>query len=348
MFLWRKTWEVVRPLLFRLPPEQAHKLALKALSLPYKVSLPDNEALHVSVLGMKFLNPLGCAAGMDKDGVVLNGLSSLGFGFIEVGSITPTSQAGNALPRVFRVEKEQALVNRLGFNSQGLEAVVPRLRAWQGRCPLWVNLGVNAVTVEKTEDYLVGYQAVIPYAQALVLNVSSPNTKGLRLYQGARKLSKLLQRISRMREKLGFEQVPLVLKISPDWELGDLDEMIKVVLSFNIEGMIVSNSTMQRPKGVGEDLEGGLSGRPLFELSTMILREVKARVEDRLILIGCGGVFSAQDAFEKILSGAHLVQLYTALVYQGPRVVEKIIRGLGDIALSEGLSSLTQAVGRKV
>ncbi|NXM85391.1 PYRD dehydrogenase, partial [Oenanthe oenanthe] len=372
----------VMPALRALPPEAAHGLALRAAALGLLLpARPDGPALEVRVLGQRFRNPLGLAAGFDKQCEAVDGLYKMGFGFVEVGTVTPEPQEGNPKPRVFRLAEDEAVINRYGFNSHGHVVVERRLRARQetqirltaAGMPLGVNLGKNKSSADAAADYVAGVRTLGPLADYLVVNVSSPNTPGLRDLQGKAELRDLLSKVLAERDLLPCERKPAVLvKIAPDLTAQDKQDIASVVCELGVDGLIVSNTTVSRPSSLrsrqrGEP--GGLSGKPLRELSTQTIREMytltqgdaeqglgahastacailtPAMPAGRVPIIGVGGVSSGQDALEKIRAGASLVQLYTALVYHGPPVVAAVKRELEELLREQGFRNVMEAVG---
>ncbi|CAO2609897.1 Dihydroorotate dehydrogenase (quinone), mitochondrial, partial [Lemmus lemmus] len=338
---------------------------------------------EVRVLGHKFRNPVGIAAGFDKHGEAVDGLYKLGFGFVEIGSVTPQPQEGNPRPRVFRLPEDQAVINRYGFNSHGLSVVEHRLRArqqkqtkltagkvrsWEGlsssitekymgrACdqtvdglPLGINLGKNKTSVDAAADYVEGVRVLGPLADYLVVNVSSPNTAGLRSLQGRTELRLLLTKVLQERDALKGVRKPAVLvKIAPDLTAQDKEDIASVARELGIDGLIVTNTTVSRPTGLQGALRsevGGLSGKPLRDLSTQTIREMYALTQGRIPIIGVGGVSSGQDALEKIQAGASLVQLYTALTFLGPPVVVRVKRELEALLKERGFTTVTDAIG---
>jgi dihydroorotate dehydrogenase len=335
------------PLARRLNPELAHRLALRALTLmPLPGSAADDPKLAVEAFGLRFPNPVGLAAGFDKNAEVPDAALRLGFGFVEVGTLTPRPQAGNPLPRLFRLDADEGLINRLGFNNDGFAAARARLGR-RGRTGIvGVNVGANRDAADRAADYVAGIEAFAPLAGYLVVNVSSPNTPGLRDLQARAALDDLLAHAIAARDRAPARK-PLLLKIAPDVSLAELDDLVAVARSRKIDGMIVSNTTVTRPRDLrspaaGE--QGGLSGQPLFALSTRMLAETFLRVEGAFPLVGVGGVDSAEAAWTKIRAGASLVQLYTALVHRGFALVGEIKSGLLD-RLRGGRTPLKAAVG---
>uniref|UniRef100_A0A8D0GHL9 Dihydroorotate dehydrogenase (quinone), mitochondrial n=1 Tax=Sphenodon punctatus TaxID=8508 RepID=A0A8D0GHL9_SPHPU len=352
--------EFLMPALQRLVgPEAAHILAVRFINLGL---LPpwaqrDSEMLEVKVLGRRFRNPVGLAAGFDKHGEAVDGLYKMGFGFVEVGSITPEPQEGNPRPRVFRLPEDQAVINRYGFNSHGHAVVERRLRARQERQirlseagrPLGINLGKNKTSVDAAADYTAGVRALGPLADYLVVNVSSPNTPGLRELQGKAELRSLLAKVLSERDSLACEPKPAVLvKIAPDLTAQDKQDIASVVCELGVDGLVVTNTTVGRPSSLQGALRteaGGLSGAPLRQLSTQTVSEMYSLTQGRVPIIGVGGVSSGQDALEKIRAGASLVQMYTVLTYRGPPVVRTVKRELEVLLREQGFQSVAEAVG---
>jgi dihydroorotate dehydrogenase len=323
---------LARPFLHALDPETAHRatiLALKSAVLPRP--RPDDPDLAVEAFGLRFPNPVGMAAGFDKHAEAVDSLLSLGFGFVEIGTVTPRPQPGNPRPRLFRLTRDRAVINRFGFNSEGHAVVAARLRARAHRGGIvGVNIGANKDSDDKAADYVAGIAAFADVASYFTINVSSPNTPGLRDLQQADALDDLLARVTGARDAQTARR-PLLLKIAPDLTLEELDDVVRVARARRIDGMIVSNTTIARPASLAESQRveaGGLSGRPLFELSTRMLAETARRVEGQFPLVGVGGIDSADTAREKLAAGATLVQLYSSLVYEGVGLVARIKRGL--------------------
>ena len=322
-------WPLARLLLHALDPERAHDLTLRALAaLPLAAPAPDDPRLAVEAFGLRFPNPVGLAAGFDKDGAIAHKAGALGFGFVEVGTLTPRPQPGNPRPRLFRLPEEQAVINRFGFNNRGHAHALAHLR--KGGAVLGVNVGANKNAADRVADYVAGIGAFAGLADYLTINVSSPNTPGLRDLQKPEALDDLLARVLDARDAAAARK-PVLLKIAPDLSLADLDGIVGIARKRRIDGMIVSNTTIARPAAIAAHRRGGeaggLSGRPLFALSTRMLAATFLRVERQFPLIGVGGVDSAEAAWTKIEAGASLVQLYSALVYAGPGLVGEIKRG---------------------
>jgi dihydroorotate dehydrogenase len=349
--------DLALPLFRLLPPEAAHDATIRALALGLggRSAASADPALRTRVWGLDFPNPVGLAAGFDKNARVPDAMLRLGFGFVEVGSVTPRPQPGNAKPRVFRLPEDRAVINRYGFNNDGLERVAARLRRRRGRPGIvGVNLGKNRDTLDAASDYIAGIAATAALADYLVVNVSSPNTPGLRDLQRKSELTALAARLidacrAACRNLPGQRPPPpLLLKIAPDLTGSDLEDIAAVALSSGIDGVIVSNTTVTRPpvlKGAHAHEPGGLSGRPLFGPSTAVLKALFRLTAGRLPLVGVGGVSSGADAYAKIRAGASLVQLYTALVYQGPGLAARITHELSGLLRRDGFPSVSAAVG---
>jgi dihydroorotate dehydrogenase len=335
-----------KSLLFRLDPETAHGLSIAALrcGLPLGVRRPEHDPkLAVTVAGLRFANPLGMAAGYDKNAEVPDALLALGFGFAEVGTVTPLPQPGNPRPRIFRLNEDGAVINRLGFNNEGHDAAGRRLSARKARKGVvGVNIGANKESSDRFADYEKGVARIAALAAYLTVHISSPNTPGLRSMQARAQLAELLARVMAAREKAGARP-PIFLKIAPDLAEAELEDIVAEVRANEIDGVVVSNTTVARPAlkaraHIGE--AGGLSGKPLFERSTIVLAKMRGLIGPDVALIGAGGVDSAETAAEKIRAGADLVQLYTGMIYAGPSLPGRIVRGLSAIAAQEGVASI--------
>jgi dihydroorotate dehydrogenase len=345
--------DVAARLLRLLPPETAHRLTIRALAAAPSRWMSrgrgDDPLLASRVFGLDFPNPIGLAAGFDKSAEVFHRMSGLGFGFVEIGSVTPRPQDGNPRPRLFRLPRNQAIVNRMGFNNDGLVVVEARVRARArfGQGIIGANLGKNKDSADAAADYAVGVKTLAPVVDYLVVNVSSPNTPGLRALQGREALTALLGAVNLARSARE-NQPPLLLKIAPDLTEADKSDIAEIALQGGLDGLIVGNTTIGRPPdltGAAAREAGGLSGRPLFALSTAVLGDIYRLTQGRLPLIGVGGIASAEDAYAKIRAGASLVELYTALIYQGPGLIARIKRGLADRLRAEGFVRLCDAVG---
>ncbi|PIN00558.1 Dihydroorotate dehydrogenase [Handroanthus impetiginosus] len=370
--------KLVNPFFAFLEPEVAHRLAVSAAArgwVPIE-KRPDPSILELEVWGRRFSNPLGLAAGFDKNAEAVEGLLGLGFGFVEVGSVTPVPQEGNPKPRIFRLRDEGAIINRCGFNSEGIVAVAKRLGVQHGKRKLetsstsssteddavhggkagpgilGVNLGKNKTSEDATADYVQGVHTLSQYADYLVINISSPNTPGLRQLQGRKQLKDLVKKVQAARDEMQWAEdgpPPLLVKIAPDLSRQDLEDIAAVALALRVDGLIISNTTIQRPDSVKQnpvaEETGGLSGKPLFSLSTNILKEMYVLTKGKIPLIGCGGVSSGEDAYKKIRAGATLVQLYTAFAYGGPALIPQIKAELAHCLERDGYKSIYEAVG---
>jgi dihydroorotate dehydrogenase len=336
-----------------LDAEDAHKLALRGLRmLPYARPRPDDPKLAVRAFGLNFPNPIGIAAGFDKNAEVPDALLRLGLGFAEIGTVTPKPQSGNPRPRLFRLERDEAVINRFGFNNDGADVVLRRLaaRAQHGGI-VGVNVGANKDSVDRVDDYVRLIETFAPVASYFTVNVSSPNTPGLRNLQQASELDELLARVIDARERVQKHAgaSPVLLKIAPDLGLADLDDVVHIARSRGVDGMIVANTTLGRPVTLREQTrmkeQGGLSGRPLFRLSTRMVAETFVRVEGAFPLIGVGGIDSGGAALTKIRAGASLIQLYSSLVYKGVGLIDSIKADLVSTLLRTGRDSLSEIVG---
>ena len=339
------------PLLMQFEAEKAHRITIEALArLPLPPAPKDDPRLAVSAFGLSFPNPLGMAAGFDKNAEVPDAVLRLGFGFTEIGTVTPRPQDGNPRPRVFRLPQDVGLINRLGFNNEGHEAAHARLARRARAGIVGVNIGANKDAVDRAADYVAGITRFADVADYFTVNISSPNTPGLRDLQQASALDDLLARVLDARDAQP-RRIPVLLKIAPDVTDGDLDDIVRVARARKLDGMIVSNTTIARPALRHADVAretGGLSGRPVFALSTQMLAKTYLRVEGQFPLVGVGGIDGAQAALAKIEAGATLVQFYSAMVFKGPAMLGDIKRGLQDAMTREKLTSLAPLVGRRV
>ena len=346
-------YPLIRPLLFRMAAEGAHDFVLRALESGLAgwvggAPAPVPAILRQRLWGLDFANPVGLAAGFDKDARVVGAMLRLGFGFVEIGTVTPRPQRGNDKPRLFRLDEDRAVINRMGFNSAGLEAVVERLLA-RSRPPgiLGINLGKNRDSEDAIPDYEEGVRRMAPLADFLVVNISSPNTPGLRDLQHRTNLETLLGRLLAARAQSG-RQPPLLVKIAPDLDAAERAGIAEVALAGGVDGLVVGNTTLARPsdlKSAAAGEAGGLSGRPLLSPSTALLAEMYRLTGGRLPLVGVGGIASAEDAYAKIRAGASLVELYTALVFEGPALVRRITTGLARLLQRDGFARIEEAVG---
>lgn len=353
---------LVRPLLFRLPPETAHELALHSLALaPPKLvarRYASGPPLPISRFGLTFKNPVGLAAGFDKNGVALRGLAALGFGFIEAGTVTYHAQPGNPRPRLFRLPKDCALINRAGFNNDGAEAFVKRVEPRRPDCVLGVSIGKSKVTpLERAnEDYVSSFELVYGVADYVAVNVSSPNTPQLRELQQAEQLASLLTELQELNHALQevhqrARPMPLLVKLAPDLTPAQLETIVDVLVRLKVDGIIATNTTIAREHLRSDQAEvaacgeGGLSGGPLRQKSTRMVADLYHLTKGKIPIVGVGGIFTAADAWEKIAAGASLVQLYTGFIYRGPAIVREINEGLQKILKREGFADLDAAVG---
>ncbi len=340
---------IAGPVLRLLDAETAHNLTIAALKTgvnPFRAPA-DLPQLPIEVLGLKFPNPVGMAAGFDKNAEVPDQMLAMGFGFAEVGTVTPRPQDGNPRPRLFRLEDDLAVINRMGFNNEGHQAAIARLNARGSQTGIvGVNVGANKTSEDRIADYLAGLETFHDKASYLTINVSSPNTPGLRGLQSRGELKELIGKLTSKRAELG-SRIPLLLKIAPDLGDDELDDIAAVCIAERIDGLIVSNTTISRPplKSAKSGEQGGLSGAPLFHMSTVVLAKMFSLTTGRLPLIGVGGVNSGDTAWQKIRAGASLIQLYSSLVYRGPELVWEIRRHLAAQLAKDGPSSLAGAVG---
>jgi dihydroorotate dehydrogenase len=361
---------ILRPILFRLPPEAAHEMALHFCQTGLRPGIVRRMVASrfqsspfgdLRRFGLSFSNPVGLAAGFDKNGVAAQGLSALGFGFIEVGTVTNLPQPGNPRPRLFRLPLDKALINRMGFNNDGARAAAESLRGHSPACVLGVNIGKSrAVAVEEaTADYLASFESVYQVADYVAVNVSSPNTPGLRQLQNADALYALLQALQARNRELASRSenrapLPLLVKIAPDLQEHELEAIADVTARANLAGIIATNTTttrtgMKSPAGTLEACgQGGLSGAPLRARSTEVIASLYSLTRGRLPIIGVGGIFNAQDAWDKICSGASLIQIYTGFIYEGPGIVRAINEGLKERLKEHGFRTLDEAVGCRV
>lgn len=346
--------DIALPLLRCLDPEAAHDLTLKALRLGLGPvdRTPEDPRLSMKVCGLDFSNPVGLSAGFDKNAEVAGPMLRAGFGFVEVGSITPRPQAGNPKPRIFRLADDKAVINRLGFNNKGMDYASHRLETWRKHSlpgPIGVNLGKNKDTPVAADDYRLAAETLVRFADYLVVNVSSPNTPGLRALQDRAELEAILTGVAEGASAAHVPLPPVFVKIAPDIEDGDVTDLAAMALEGRMDGLIISNTTITRPETLKSKTlaneTGGLSGRPLFDRSTEVLAAMYRQTEGKIPLIGVGGIASGADAYAKIKAGASLVQLYTALIYQGPGLVTRIKRDLVQLLQQDGHTRIGQAVG---
>ena len=341
----------IRSLIFKLDPELAHNLAIKALKFNF---IPINNfikdvSIENTVFNKKIFNPIGVAAGFDKDAEVYNPLFNLGFGFVEVGTVTPLKQYGNPKPRIFRLEEDEALINRLGFNSSGANVVSSRIKSNFPKGLFGINIGPNKDTKNRVEDYLTCLRKFFNLADYLSINISSPNTENLRIFHNQNELDDLLRAIQEEKNKLKT-QIPIIIKISPDIEDNSIEKIAELLLKYKIYGIIISNSTdrnRENLKNINKLEKGGLSGKPLEAKSNFLINKFYKILKNKIIIIGAGGVDSGLSVYEKIVNGATLVQLYTGMVYKGPNIVSKISLELIEILKSKGIKNISEAIGSK-
>jgi dihydroorotate dehydrogenase len=341
-----RLYPLVRPLAFALDAETAHRATIRALKLAPTRRPPHFPAsLRTSIAGLDFPSPVGLAAGFDKNAEVPEELLGFGFGFVEVGTITPRPQEGNPKPRLFRLAEDRAVINRLGFNNEGQPAAFERLqRCFHTHGIVGVNIGANKDSADRIADYAAGVRAMSPVARYITINISSPNTPGLRQLQDEGSLKALLSAVAHARPANG---PPIFLKVAPDLGEGEPDQIVRVAIEHGVDAIIVSNTTIERPalksRYAGET--GGLSGAPLRPLALKALREFRAASGGQMPLIGVGGIATVEDAWERLRAGASLIQLYTAMVYQGPGIARRIALGLAGRLEREDMSSIAEAVG---
>ena len=340
-------YSLTRPLIFRLEAEKAHNLALSAMALlPAGTPAAPDPMLRCRIAGIDFPGPVGLAAGFDKDGLIAHKMHHFGFGFAEIGTLTPLPQSGNPRPRLFRLSDERAVINRMGFNNQGQIAASRRIASMrrEGRV-IGLNIGANKDSTDRIADYVSGVRTMAPLADYLTINISSPNTPGLRTLQGREALNELLRAVTAARS--ADVAAPIFLKVAPDLAPADIDDIARCVIDHRIDALIVSNTTISRPPMhsplAGE--AGGLSGAPLHDLALTRLRDFRAALGPELPLIGAGGIATADQAYARIRAGASLVQLYSAMVFEGPGVAARINKGLKALLRRDGLSNISQAVG---
>jgi dihydroorotate dehydrogenase len=337
-------YPLFRPLAFALDAERAHRATIAALKVMPSGRAPTfAPALHSTVAGLHFPSPVGLAAGFDKDAEVADKMFGLGFGFVEVGTVTPRPQPGNPRPRLFRLVEDRAVINRLGFNNGGQPAAFARLQSCRRRGPIGVNLGANKDSEDRIADYVLGVGAMEQVADYLTINISSPNTPGLRGLQDAGALDQLLAAVQSARKR----PIPIFLKVAPDLERGDPERIVRSAIDHGIDAIIVSNTTVSRPRLRSRFASeaGGLSGAPLRTLALEALRAFRSASGSEMVLIGAGGIATADDAWERIRAGASLVQLYSAMVFDGPGIALRIARGLEQRLEMGGFASIAEAVG---
>ena len=341
----------IRSLIFKLDPELAHNLAIKALKFNFNPisKIQKDNSIETRIFGKKIVNPIGVAAGFDKDAEVYNPLFNLGFGFVEVGTITPLKQYGNPKPRIFRLEEDQALINRLGFNNSGADIISSRIRSTLPSGLFGINIGPNKDTINKLEDYLICFREFHNLSDYLTINISSPNTENLRSFHNQNELNELLHAIKEEKQTLKSD-IPIAVKISPDMDENDIEKTAETLIKYSIDAVIISNTTdrnRENLNNINKLEKGGLSGKPLEKKSNLLINKFYKISKNKIIIIGVGGVDSGRSAYEKIINGASVVQLYTGMVYKGPNIACKISEELIKILKKEGIKNISEVVGTK-
>ena len=345
-------FSILRPFLFNLDPENAHDLAIKSLKFnpfPRKMfEVEDEQILKIELLGKNFPNPIGLAAGFDKNAEAYNSLLKLGFGLVEVGTITPLKQFGNPKPRIFRLEDDGALINRLGFNNDGMKVIKNRIKSGGKKGVLGVNIGPNKDTKDQKNDFCLGLKNFFDIADYITVNISSPNTESLRDFHDQEKLKDLLLALNKIKKE-NKTDIPLLLKVSPDIKDNNISEIVDVATKNDIAAIILTNTTNGNRDNLRSEVkkeEGGLSGEPLQQISTNMIKKFYKQLNGKIPIIGVGGVNSGKSAYEKIIAGASLLQLYTSFVYRGPSIAKDIKKELIQILKTEGLSNIKEAIGK--
>ena len=343
----------LRSLIFKLDPETAHNLAIKSLKFNFIPNVLDedknNPLFKTKLFDKNLENPIGMAAGFDKNAEVYNSLFKLGFGFVEVGTITPLKQYGNPKPRVFRLVEDEALINRLGFNNLGSKNVLDRIKSNKQIGLLGINIGPNKDSDDRLGDYLDCFKTFQSVADYITINISSPNTEDLRNFHDQSKLNKLLEGINKKKQNLG-SKIPIAVKVSPDIDEKEIKQITEVLLSNNIEAVIISNTSDSSRENLSNILKhqrGGLSGKPIEEQSTKLINKFYKVLNGRIKIIGCGGVDSGKSAYEKFLAGANYVQLYTGMVFRGPNIVNMIKKELKELLINDGVKNFAEIIGKK-
>ena len=343
----------IRSLIFKLDPETAHNLAIKSLKFNFVPNIldknKDDPLFKTELFGKHIENPIGMAAGFDKNAEVYNSLFKLGFGFVEVGTVTPLKQYGNSKPRVFRLVEDEALINRLGFNNNGSKNVLERIKSNKQIGLLGINIGPNKNSDNRLDDYLHCFKIFQDVADYITINISSPNTEDLRSFHDQTKLNKLLESLDKEKKNLS-SKIPIAVKISPDINDQEIKKITEVLLSNNIEAIIISNtsdSSRDSLKNIQKHQKGGLSGKPIEEKSSKLINKFYKLLNGRIKIIGCGGVDSGKSAYEKLLAGANCVQLYTGMVFRGPNVVKMIKKELKELLIADGVKNFTEIIGKK-
>ena len=341
----------IRSLIFKLDPELAHTLAIKALKFNYIPinNIPKDTSIETNIFGKKITNPIGIAAGFDKDAEVYNSLFRLGFGFVEVGTVTPLKQYGNPKPRIFRLEEDEALINRLGFNNSGADKISSRIKLNSPNGLFGINIGPNNDTMNRLDDYLICLRKFHSLCDYITINISSPNTENLRSFHNQEELDELLNLINEEKKSIK-SNIPIAVKISPDIEEANIQQIGEILIKYNVSIAIISNSTdrnRENLKNINKLEKGGLSGKPLEKRSNLLINKFYKILKGKIIIVGVGGVDSGKSAYEKIINGANLIQLYTGMIYKGPNVVAKINNELINILKNEGVKNISQVIGTK-
>jgi len=341
-----------RNLIFKIDPEIAHNLAIKSLKLNFVSNIFDENKndpmFETKLFGKKLDNPIGLAAGFDKNAEVYNSIFKLGFGFVEVGTVTPLKQYGNPKPRIFRLAEDQALINRLGFNNLGAEKISSKIRLNKPNGLIGINLGPNKDTQDRLNDYLIGLRTFRDIADYITINISSPNTENLREFHEEKKFDELMNSISNEKEKLN-SNVPMVVKISPDIKENQIEKITSILITHKVKGVIISNTTEDNRdnlKNISKHEKGGLSGKPLEQKSNLLIKKFYSFLNGKIDIIGVGGIDSGKSAYDKFLAGASFLQLYTGMVYQGPNIVSKIKKELKQILIDKKVKNFKEIIGK--
>ena len=344
-------FSILKPYIFSLDPESAHELAIKSLKanfLPKSFfDVKDEDLLETNLFKKKIKNPIGLAAGFDKSAEVYNSLFKLGFGFVEVGTITPKRQLGNPKPRIFRLEKDEALINRLGFNNHGSEIVAQRISKNKPQGILGINIGPNEETKDKSEDFYICLSKLYSYADYITINISSPNTENLRDFHKESLMIKLLEGLNKLKKDKNIDK-PLSIKLSPDIDEKEINNIVEIVNKYKIDGIVISNTTNQNREKLLDSKKnevGGLSGQPIKNISTNLIKKFYKELNRKITIIGVGGIDSGKSAFEKLTAGANVIQLYTGMIYKGPGIVKEIKKELISILKNDKIKNISDVIG---
>ena len=347
----KQMFSLLRPYIFSLEPEMAHDIAIKSLKINFIpesfFKVENEEILQTNLFGKKFKNPIGLAAGFDKSAEVYNSLYKFGFGFIEVGTITPKRQLGNPKPRIFRLEKDKAMINRLGFNNDGIDIISKRIFDNKPNGILGINIGPNKDTENKIDDFTLSFSKLFLQGDYITINISSPNTEGLRDFHEKEAMSSLLNKLNKIKKAKQIN-TPLLIKLSPDINDQDISHIVELIFKFKVDGVILSNtsdSNRENLEDIKRNEKGGLSGLPIQNISTQIIKKFYKELKGKVPIIGVGGVDSGESAFDNITAGASAVQLYTGMIYKGPGIVRKIKKDLIEILKQKGIKKIDEAVG---